>query len=118
MNAVVILFICDLDEMFYDILMTTNPSWVKKITLQDDEEEEIPIGQEKDDEEIPPEAGSQENCQVLDVQGQPLSVQALSGEVQGLKDLVGTLQRTVKLVSKENAKLIQLLEVQQSQQSD
>lgn len=33
MNAVIILFICDLDEMFYEIIMVINPIWVDKITL-------------------------------------------------------------------------------------
>lgn len=36
MNSVVILFICDVDELVHDVLTTINPDWVGRMTLIDD----------------------------------------------------------------------------------
>jgi hypothetical protein len=41
MNSVVVLFICDLDEQFYGILMVINPRWVHMFSI---------ISSEKNDE--------------------------------------------------------------------
>ena len=37
-NSVIILFICDLDELFYGILVIVAPRWVKSMTNESDDD--------------------------------------------------------------------------------
>ena len=37
-NSVVILFICDLDELLYGILVVISPRWVKSMTIEADDD--------------------------------------------------------------------------------
>ena len=39
-NSVIILFIMDIDELLYDILEVVNASWVKRMSLDDGDEED------------------------------------------------------------------------------
>mmetsp|Transcript_10296 Transcript_10296/g.22342 ORF Transcript_10296/g.22342 Transcript_10296/m.22342 type:complete len:1541 (-) Transcript_10296:66-4688(-) len=112
MNAVIILFICDLDEMFYEIIMVINPIWVDKITLP--KKKEDVVGDKED------EANDLEFRSCIssieedpDTQGQSRSIQTLDSELQSLKTVVEKLQDTVKQQRKENANMMKLLQSSQ-----
>jgi len=114
MNSVVILFICDIDECLYDILMVINPSWVEKLSGKQEEQDESVVEtsrHENNDEEDGLETGSQhETNQNLEMQDQSGAIQKLEGEVQSLKTVVQTLQETMK---QQNAELKRLLTMPQ-----
>lgn len=97
MNSVVIVFICDVDELFYDILLTINPDWVERSSFQAPKEAVLEGSRHDEDEETNNETKlSGENRKW------ETTVQHLEGEVQ-------TLKETFELVLKQNEELKQLL---------
>lgn len=89
MNSVVILFIADLDELFYNTLKEANQHWVERLLYKG---EQGVLGEtsrpEKEDEEDRVEDRSTSNLSPSEVEsllGQNNKVQCLEDEVQSLK---------------------------------
>ena len=104
MNSVVILFIADLDELFYNTLKEANHRWMESLLYKGEQgvggETRRP---EKDDEEDRVEDRSTDNLSPSEVQsllGQNNKVQCLEDEVQSLKI---QLQEQTDIVNKRLA---------------
>jgi len=95
-NSVVILFITDVDELFYEILMVINHRWVRHMRLKEPEERVIDTGnQEKEEEDDSLEEVSHQN---LDYQHLEDAVESLTKEVQALR-------KTMNLMHEQKAEL-------------
>jgi len=94
-NSVVILFITDVDELFYDILMVINPHWVETMSPEEEEESDAEPGRGEKDEEDSQQQQTKRN----------LDYQNLEGDVQKLKKDVQVLHKTMDLLQEQNAEL-------------
>mmetsp|Transcript_34074 Transcript_34074/g.62668 ORF Transcript_34074/g.62668 Transcript_34074/m.62668 type:complete len:397 (-) Transcript_34074:283-1473(-) len=100
-NSVVILFICDIDELLYDILVSANSDWVDSMCYQVQEESVAPVSEKNkspDDDSIREEQNAEGN---RDVEGLWHVVHILDKEVQ-------TLRQNMDMLVEENTKLRRL----------
>ena len=135
MNSVVILFIIDVDELFYEILMVScsgngllirfhckpssitsissqaiNLSWVESMCYKKEEESMTEIGNcAKDDEEDVGELNVQPEASYQ-------SVQLLAGDVEELKKDVVILHKTLDMLQEQNSDLKRKLTMPQDGQ--
>jgi len=135
MNSVVILFIIDVDELFYDILMVScsgkgllvrshckpnsitsissqaiNSSWVESMCYEEEEESVTEIGNRaKDDEEDVGELNVQPEASFQ-------SVQLLVGDVEELKKDIVILHKTLGMLQEQNSDLKRKLTMPQDGQ--
>jgi hypothetical protein len=106
MNSVVILFICDLDELVNDILLTINAEWVER-SSHDIPETSLVEGDEHDEEE-------ENNPNKMKVLGENHKLKEemkdLAKEFQVLHRNMDLIMEQNKKVMQQNAELISLLE--------
>merc|ERR1711957_281746 len=95
MNSVVILFICDIDELFFDILLAINPDWVERSSYQSPEESSDKMDKDNKDNET----RRTNETSIKDLQEQ---VQTLNWNVKMLHKNVEML--TEQLKSKKEGK--------------
>mmetsp|Transcript_26183 Transcript_26183/g.47517 ORF Transcript_26183/g.47517 Transcript_26183/m.47517 type:complete len:255 (-) Transcript_26183:212-976(-) len=86
MNSVVILFICDVDELIFEILMVVNSAWVDKLCYQEDNDSV--------------ERGSEVEY---------INKRNLEGAVEDLEKDIQKLQKTMDTMMYENAELKMLI---------
>jgi hypothetical protein len=102
MNSVIILFINDLDELIYDILVCINQGWCERVANGADEEEPA-TGSNEDDEE---------NCPTgIKVKEAKLTQEkyTLAGKVQHLEQQVQVILKNVDMLMQQNKELKILL---------
>lgn len=107
MNAVVILFITDVDELCYDIMIVINPHWVESMLLEEPEPEESK--EDEEDEEDEPH-------QIVEIHNQSRGNHKLEGEVQTLKKEVQILSQNMELLLEHSPELKKLLSIPQDDQ--
>jgi len=105
-NSVIILFICDIDELIYEILEVINAEWVEKMSFHKNEEH-------SEDVEAPTKSKSKydddSESDTEETQNWSGSNRDLEGVVQGLEREVQTLNETMELLVENNKGLKNLL---------
>ena len=102
-NSVVILFVCDVDELFHDILMTINPNWAERSSLQASREPVTEDGRHEEDEATNlRETRHRETNLYGEKPTLEAKVEKLDGEVQALKE-------SFEIVLSQNSELKQFL---------
>merc|ERR1711957_19510 len=114
MNSVVIIFICDMDELVFDILMTINPGWVERSSYQEPVQPVIENQKRDTDEETNVKETNiteSEKNTVLEgaVQNLEHEVHMLKKDVAEQNEEVKTLHKTLEMVLEKNAELSRLL---------
>merc|ERR1712194_233115 len=93
MNAAIILFITEIDEMLDDLVMEVDPHWVP----EKGDEKDIEGGEEAEEEVE--EEGQNNQQQVMDGQGLRDRLASLETENSELRRKLGTVQDQVQILS-------------------
>ena len=99
MNSVVILFITDVDELFYDILCVINPDWVER--MQCLEESDVTIGIREKEEDSVKDCGLEE-----DGLEEVSHRRNLEDTITSLKTEMHVLHKTMDQLQEQNAELM------------